>query len=117
MATTINDIDHAKEQALDAFDDKLVAARKVLNASPPRDRPKMLAEIASRRKERTDILMQDYVGQLTSAAMAAALQKIQDATAEMNAVAPNMKSAADLIASLAGFVTAAGKVVPALKGK
>lgn len=117
MATSINDIDHAKEQSLDAFDEKLVAARKVLNASPPADRPKMLAEIADRRKQRTDILMQDYIGQLNSAAMAAALRKITEATSDMNAVVPNMTSATDFISSLSAFVTAAGKIVPALQGK
>jgi hypothetical protein len=116
MATTRDDIDEAKEDALDAFDDKLVAARKLLNSSPVGDRPKMLAEIQDLRKKRTDILMQDYIGQLNSTAMNAALAAIKKATADMSAVAPNMTSATAFISSLTGFLSAAGKVIPALKG-
>jgi hypothetical protein len=117
MPTTLDDVDAAKESCLDAYDTKLVNARQMLNASTvPADQASILAEIRTLRSQRTDILMQDYIGELTDPAMTAALGKITQATNDMNAVAPVMTSVTGFIASLASFFSAAGKVIPALKG-
>jgi hypothetical protein len=118
MPTTLDAINDAKADSIKAVDRKLADAQTMLNlCATEADIKAVSAEMDRMELERADIAAQAYEDQMNDKAMTAALDKITAATSEMNAVAPNLKSAAKFVASLASFFTAAGKVVPALKAK
>jgi hypothetical protein len=106
-----------KQAALKAIDVKLEAAGTMKNKCRTPDCDVMMdACIARLGAQSTAIYDQAYVAADDDPDFAKAIAAIKQATKEMNDVAPNMASATAFVSSLAGFFTAAGKVVPALRG-
>jgi hypothetical protein len=112
----MTDIEKAKDDCLDAFDDEIVAARDLKNQSNPTDSLKMTDVIARLKAQRTAIAVQDYKAALTDPAMQNALAIIRGATADMTVVAGNMKTVTDFVTNLATFIGGGTKVVSALRG-
>ena len=109
-----------KQDSLDAIDTKLGNAGIVLNKCiAAKDKPgvdKANACIDRLNAKKTAIKDQAYVAAINDPDFSKAIAAIKAATDDMNKVAPNMADATQFVASLASFFTAAGKVVPALKG-
>lgn len=106
-----------KQAALVAIDNKLEAAGEVKNnCTTLACDQKMDKCIADLGEQSTAIYNQDYIAAISDPDFTKAMTAIRQATEDMNDVAPNMTSATSFINSLAGFFTAASKIVPALKG-
>ena len=112
----VSDINSAKQHCLSLIKEKLEILLHEEAHSTGVDRIKLEDAIDKLTGMREEIRTQDYVDALESPEMAQALNTINAAATNMKTVAKNMKTATEVIAKLAGFLGAAGKVVPALKG-
>ena len=114
------EIDHretTRQDALDAVGAKQSAAQDAWNAcTTPQCRQQVTQCMTRLSQCATDIRDAAWVAAAGDPAFTRAVAAIQQATADMNAVAPNMASATAFINSLTSFFTAAGKVAPAIRG-
>lgn len=104
-----------RDSCMKSIDDEIVAARMLQSSSSQADSNSMESGIADMRAKRTAISVQDYLGALADPAFKKAIDKIDAATADMNATAQIMRTVTGFIANVAGYVGAAGRVVSALR--
>jgi len=112
MATTIDDINAARDAALAILNQKIGDANDLKNGGAAG----MDATINALVEQRATVAAQAYAAALDDPTMAQALAAVRAATADMKTVAARMVSATTFITNVAGFLGAADKVVTALKG-
>ena|SRR5215472_4545102 len=110
--TTQADIIAQRDAAIAILNAQIVAANDMRNEGATG----MDDKINSLEQQKTAITAQAYQGALDDPAMTQALATLKAATQDMTDVAKNMVSATTFLSNFAGFVAAANKVIPILKG-
>jgi hypothetical protein len=114
---TIVDINDAKANCIAKINATIAALRQLQTTSSPAERIELDDAIDQLKGMREEIRTQELIEDMNSPEMQNALNVINGATANMNAVAENMKTVTKVIANLAAFLGAAGTVLPALRGE
>ena len=113
----ISDISTAKANCIIEINAAITAFRQLQAESSPEDRIVLDDAIDKLKGRREEIRAQELIEGMNSPAMQNALNVIIGATANMSAVAQNMKTVTKIIENLAAFLGAAGAVLPALRGE
>ncbi len=109
---SIDEINAAKQAALDILNAKLMDAAALRNQGVPG----MAAKVSALEEQRLDLVLQAYEDAMNDLAMARALAALQAATASMKATAAQMTSATAFITHANDLIGGAKAAVSALKG-